>query len=170
MFELKLKTSEIDLLCALINWQPMGLLERTIKGNTLLIVPSRENENVSFMLSSPLSSCIYVKGVDWNGWRNLHSHPFLKHDAEWNAECFSNLYFSNVSRMQFFFQNGSNSKAQPPLMRYKKVYQMRLCSRPLRPTTETTTRRGRRMTQPRGAWSSHPVVGSYSPTIGIINI
>ncbi len=76
MFELKLKTSEIDLLCALINWQPMGLLERTINGYTLLIVPSRENKNVSFMLSSPLSSCMYVKEVDWNGWRNLRSQPF----------------------------------------------------------------------------------------------
>ena len=57
-----------------------------------------------------------------NGWRNLHSQPFLKHDAEWDAECSSNLYFSNVSRMQLFPQNGSDSNAQPPFIWYKKVY------------------------------------------------
>jgi hypothetical protein len=31
---------------------------------------------------SPLSSCMYVEGVDMNGKRNLHSQPFLKHDAQ----------------------------------------------------------------------------------------
>ncbi len=64
--------------------------------------------------------CMYVEGVDMNGWRNLHLQPFLKHDAEWDAECSSNLYFSNVSRMQLFPQNGSDSNAQPPFIWYKK--------------------------------------------------
>ena len=105
-----------------MNWQPMGLLGRTINGYTLLIVPSRQNQKVSFMLLLPLSSCMYVEGVKVKGWRNLHSQPFLKHDAEWEAECTSNLYFNNVSRMQLFPQNGSDSNAQPPFMWYKNVY------------------------------------------------
>ncbi len=66
IFVLKLKTSEISLLCALMNWQPMGLLGWTINGYTLLIDPFRHNQIVSFLLMSPLSLCMYVeKELTW---------------------------------------------------------------------------------------------------------
>ncbi len=47
-FVLKLKTSEIDLLCALLNWQPMGFLGRTINGYPLLIDPFRQTKKFHF--------------------------------------------------------------------------------------------------------------------------
>ena len=46
---------------------------------------------------------------------------FLKHNAEWDAEWSSNLYFSKVSWMQLFPQNGSYSNAEPPLMWHKNA-------------------------------------------------
>ena len=54
----------------------MGLLRRTINRYTLLIVQSKQNQHVLFMLLSPLSLCMYVEGVNMNGWRHLHLQPF----------------------------------------------------------------------------------------------
>ena len=65
---------------------------------------------------------MYVEVVDIKGKRNLHSHPFLKQDALWQAECSSNLHLSKSSQICLFPQNQSLSKAQPFSMWYMKVY------------------------------------------------
>ena len=122
MLVLKLKTLEIDLLWAFMNWQPIGLFGRTINGYILLVDPSRKYHKVLFWSLSPLSSWMYVEFVDMNGKKNLHSQSFLKHDALWANECSSNLYLSNVSRTLLFPQNGSVSVKHPPFMWYEKVY------------------------------------------------
>ena len=59
----------------------------------------------------------------WHEWMKKPTlAAFLKHNAEWDAGWSLNLYFSKVSWMQLFPQNGSYSNAQPPLMWHKKVY------------------------------------------------
>jgi hypothetical protein len=44
----------------------MGLFGITINGYTLLIDPFRQNHKFLILLLLPLSSCMYVEGVDMN--------------------------------------------------------------------------------------------------------
>ncbi len=103
-------------------WQPIGLLGRIRNGYTVLTDPSNEYHIVSFLLLSPLSSCMYVHGVDINGNMNLHSQLVLKQDPQWQDECSSNLCFNKVSLTCIFPPKQSFSKAQPPFVWYENVY------------------------------------------------
>ncbi len=121
MFVLKLKTLKMGKLCRLMYWQPMSF-GGTMKGHISLVDPSSEYHNISFSFLPPLSSWMYVEVVDISEKRNLPSHPFLKQDVLWQAECSSNLYLSKSNQMCLFPQNWNFSQAQPFSMWYVKVY------------------------------------------------
>ncbi len=66
---------------------------------------------------------MYVFRRSWhNGKKTYTRSPFLKHDAQWQAKCSSNLYFSKILCMSLCPQNGSDSNAQPLFVSWEKVY------------------------------------------------
>ncbi len=71
----------------------------------------------SFILVVVTSILMYVCRRSWHEWKKKPTlQLFWKLDAQWQAQCSSNLYFSKVLHVSVCPQNGSDSNAQPLFM------------------------------------------------------